>query len=114
MIRYHNIYVVYTKEAETADQYIERTVHSLGRQYQVTVATSDGLEQIIIMGQGAQRLSAAGLKEEIQRTRGEVMQEWHRRRQSSRNYLFDSMTREMTELMEEVRLGKKSMDGKKE
>lgn len=42
------------------------------------------------------------------------MQEWHRRRQSSRNYLFDSMTREMTELMEEVRLGKKSMDGKKE
>ena len=114
VVRYHNIYVVYTKEAETADQYIERTVHSLGRQYQVTVATSDGLEQIIIMGQGAQRMSAAGLKEEIQRTKGEVMQEWHRRRQSSRNYLFDSMPREMTELMEEVRLGKKSMDGKKE
>ena len=90
------------------------TVHSLGRQYQVTVATSDGLEHIIIMGQGAQRMSAAGLKEEIQRTKGEVMQEWHRRRQSSRNYLFDSMPREMTELMEEVRLGKKSMDGKKE
>ena len=51
--RYHNIHVVYTKEAETADQYIERTVHKIGRKHNVTVATSDGLEQIIIMGQGA-------------------------------------------------------------
>ena len=49
--KYHNIHVVYTKEAETADQYIEKTVHRIGRQYQVTVATSDGLEQVIIMGQ---------------------------------------------------------------
>ena len=51
VLTYHNIYVVYTKEAETADQYIEKTVHRIGRQYQVTVATSDGLEQVIIMGQ---------------------------------------------------------------
>lgn len=62
VLTYHNIYVVYTKEAETADQYIEKTVHRIGRQYQVTVATSDGLEQVIIMGQGAHRISAQGLK----------------------------------------------------
>ena len=49
--KYHNIYVVYTKEAETADQYIEKTVHEIGRKYHVTVATSDALEQVIIMGQ---------------------------------------------------------------
>ncbi len=53
--KYHNIYVVYTKEAETADQYIEKTVHEIGRKYHVTVATSDALEQVIIMGQGAAR-----------------------------------------------------------
>lgn len=49
---YHNIHVVYTKEAETADQYIEKTVHEIGRKYRVTVATSDQLEQVIILGQG--------------------------------------------------------------
>ena len=65
MITYHNIHVVYTKEAETADQYIEKTVHKIGRENQVTVATSDGLEQIIIMGQGAHRMSARGLRDEI-------------------------------------------------
>lgn len=57
--KYHNIHVVYTKEAETADMFIEKTVHAIGRKYQVTVATSDGLEQVIIMGQGGKRLSAA-------------------------------------------------------
>ena len=51
--KYHNIYVVYTKEAETADQYIEKTTHEIGRKYKVTVATSDALEQVIVMGQGA-------------------------------------------------------------
>lgn len=51
VIKYHNIYVVYTKEAETADQYIEKTVQDIGRQYHVTVATSDALEQMIILGQ---------------------------------------------------------------
>ena len=54
--KYHNIHVVYTKEAETADMFIEKTVHAIGRKYQVTVATSDGLEQVIIMGQGGKRL----------------------------------------------------------
>lgn len=64
---YHNIHVVYTKEAETADQYIEKVTHDIGRKHHVTVATSDALEQLIIMGQGAVRISAKGLKEEIDR-----------------------------------------------
>ena len=63
--KYHNIYVVYTKEAETADQYIEKTVHEIGRKYHVTVATSDAMEQVIILGQGASRMSAKNLLDEI-------------------------------------------------
>ena len=105
IIPYHNIYVVYTKEAETADQYIEKTVHRNGRQYQVTVATSDGLEQVIIMGQGAHRISAQGLKKEIEDTEKTAREEWHQRRQSSKTYLFDHMSEEMQEQMEKIRLG---------
>ena len=105
IITYHNIYVVYTKEAETADQYIEKTVHRIGRQYQVTVATSDGLEQVIIMGQSAHRISAQGLKKEIEDTEKTAREEWHQRRQSSKTYLFDHMSEEMQEQMEKIRLG---------
>ena len=65
ILKYHNIYVVYTKEAETADQYIEKTVHKIGKKYQVTVATSDALEQMIIWGDGAMRLSALGFREAV-------------------------------------------------
>lgn len=62
---YHNIHVVFTKEAETADQYIEKFAHENGRKYRITVATSDGLEQIIIRGQGCALLSSRELREEI-------------------------------------------------
>ena len=72
VMKYHNIYIVYTKEAETADQYIEKTVRRIAKDAAVTVATSDGLEQVIILGQGANRMSAPGLKEEIERTLAEV------------------------------------------
>lgn len=61
-----NIFVVYTKEAETADRYIERTVHQMASKYQITVATSDGLEQMIIWGDGASRMSATGLKADLE------------------------------------------------
>ncbi len=61
----HNIYIVYTKEAETADQYIERLVNTISGEYDVTVATSDMVEQVIIMGKGAKKLSAEGLKAEV-------------------------------------------------
>ena len=107
IIPYHNIYVVYTKEAETADQFIEKTVHKIGRQNHVTVATSDGLEQIIIMGQGAHRISARGLQKEIEDTEKAARQEWHQRRQSSKNYLFDNMSEELQAEMEKIRLGEK-------
>lgn len=65
--KHGNIHVVYTKEAETADMYIEKTTHEHGRKYKVTVASSDGLEQLIIMGQGALRMSSRGLREEVER-----------------------------------------------
>ncbi len=65
--KHGNIHVVYTKEAETADMYIEKTTHELGRKYKVMVASSDGLEQLIIMGQGALRMSSRGLREEVER-----------------------------------------------
>lgn len=64
--KYHNIYVVYTKEAETADQYIEKTVHEIGKKHRVTVATSDALEQMIIWGDGAVRLSARGFRDAVE------------------------------------------------
>lgn len=105
VIPYHNIYVVYTKEAETADQYIEKTVHRIGRQYQVTVATSDGLEQMIILGQGANRLSAQGLKKEIEDAEKNGKQEWRSRRQSSKNYLFDNVSEELSAHLEKIRMG---------
>ena len=104
-LKYHNIYVVYTKEAETADQYIEKTVHKIGRQHKVTVATSDGLEQIIILGQGAQRMSAKGLQKEIQDSEELLRQEWHQHRQSSRSYLFDNVSQELADYVKQVRLG---------
>lgn len=107
VIRYHNIHVVYTKEAETADQYIEKTVHKIGRQYQVTVATSDRLEQIIILGQGAHRISAMGLKEEIELASQELRQDWKTRRQSSKNYLFDNASEEVADYVQNIRLGEK-------
>ncbi len=72
VLTYHNIHVVYTKEAETADQYIEKTVHEIADKYHVTVATSDALEQMIIWGAGATRLSAKGLFEEIERVGKEM------------------------------------------
>ena len=70
---YHNIHVVYTREAETADQYIEKVTHEMSRKnHRVRVATSDGLEQIIIMGAGAIRVSARELYEEIQAAEKEM------------------------------------------
>lgn len=70
--RYHNIHVVYTKEAETADMYIEKVTHEIARNHDVTVATSDGLEQVIILGAGAMRLSADGLQQEIARMEEQI------------------------------------------
>ncbi len=63
--KYHNISVVYTKEAETADMYIEKVTQSIGRKHRVKVATSDNLQQMIILGHGATRVSARAFKQEV-------------------------------------------------
>ena len=70
--RYHNIYIFYTREAETADMYIEKTTYQLAKQRRVRVVTSDGAEQLIILGHGALRVSARSFREEVERTNGEI------------------------------------------
>ncbi|MCI8670340.1 MAG: GTP-binding protein [Lachnospiraceae bacterium] len=87
--RYHNIEVVFTKEAETADQYIEKLAHNFGRKYRVTVATSDGLEQIIIMGQGCSLLSSRELKLEVERLNQQIREEYLEKQEKNHNYLLD-------------------------
>lgn len=93
--KYHNIHVVYTREAETADQYIEKTVHRIGKKYQVTVATSDALEQVIIWGQGAARMSAQELRREVERHNRQQLQEWQEQQPEGRNFAMEEKLREM-------------------
>ncbi len=107
--RYHNIHVVFTKEAETADQYIEKVVHEIGRKRHVTVVTSDGVEQVITTSQGAHLISAREFREEIAFTERQIREEWDRHRESDRNYLFDHMDENLVRHMEEVRLGRKNL-----
>ena len=102
---YHNIHVVYTKEAETADQYIEKTVHEIGRKYRVTVATSDQLEQVIILGQGGQRMSARELLEDVIEVSHQIRETARQKRSSDKNYLFDHLDEETAARMERIRLG---------
>ena len=70
--QYHNIHVVYTKEAETADMFIERVTHEIGKSRRVRVATSDGMEQVIILGHGALRVSARMFHEEVQNVEKQI------------------------------------------
>lgn len=107
--KYHNIYVVYTKEAETADQYIEKIVHEIGRKYHVTVATSDNVEQVVTLGQGGKLLSARELRTEVEEVQRQIREEYLNRPQKGKNYLFDYLDEEISGQMEEVRLGKKEV-----
>lgn len=106
--QYHNIHVVYTKEAETADQYIEKVAHEIGRKYEVTVATSDGTEQVIIRGQGCHLLSAKELHTEIVLAQKELRENHMEKAESTKNYLFHYLDGETAKEMEEVRLGKEN------
>ena len=110
---YHNIHVVYTKEAETADQYIEKLVHQIGKKYDVTVATSDKLEQVIILGQGAKRLSAKDFKEEVERMNQQIRTDYLEKQEKSHNYLFDHLDEDLANYVEEMRIGKKEWKEKK-
>ena len=106
---YHNIHVVYTKEAETADQYIEKTVHEIGRKYRVTVATSDQLEQVIILGQGGQRMSARELLEDVIEVSHQIRETARQKSSSEKNYLFDNLDEETATRMERIRLGEEEV-----
>lgn len=106
--KYHNIYVVYTREAETADQYIEKTVHEMGKKHHVTVATSDGLEQVIILGQGGTRLSALGLKSLIENAGKEIREVCASPRDSGKVYLFHEASEHTKAQLEQVRLDQKT------
>lgn len=100
---YHNIYVVFTKEAETADHYIERTVNQLPKSYKVRVATSDGLEQLIIMGEGAIRMSARELKQEVHSVEKTIRERYIENRPPKNNLLMDNLDPETREWMEKMR-----------
>ena len=102
VLDYHNIHVVYTKEAETADQYIEKFTHENGAKYDITVATSDGLEQIIIRGQGCRLLSARDLKEEIRLASERLRGDYLENQRTQKNYLLDSLSEEQKKQLAEM------------
>ena len=110
VLKYHNIYVVYTKEAETADQYIEKTVHDISKKYHVRVATSDMMEQMIIMGAGAHRISAKELREEIIMVNREMQEEHMEQTKKTSAYLFDGLPEHLADFMDDVRLGRREFD----
>ena len=105
-MRYHNIDVVYTKEAETADQYIEKVSHDISKKYRVRVATSDGLEQLIIMGAGATRVSAREFEREVMEA-GEELRKTYLEQTGQpaggKNYLLEGAPEEVLAYMESIR-----------
>ena len=109
VMRYHNIHVVYTKQAETADQYIEKVVHSIAKKYHVTVVTSDGVEQVVTLGQGGTLISSREFEVEMEIVKRQIREEAEQRRERGKNYLFDHLDKELADTMEEVRLGKKEL-----
>lgn len=99
---HQNIHVVFTQEAETADQYIERFSHENAKRYEITVATSDGLEQIIIRGSGSRLLSARDLREDIARLSGEMQETMGRKREDDRTFLLDHVSPEVAAHLKKV------------
>lgn len=104
VIHYHNIDIVFTKEAQTADQFIEAVSWQMARDYQIRVATSDGLEQMIILAQGASRMSARELQKEIELANKDIKEIYEKKKDKSRNRLMDNLSPEMAELLEKMRL----------
>lgn len=92
--QYHDIRIVYTKEAETADRYIEKAVHRMASEFDITVATSDGAEQVIIWGAGAKRMSARELEEEIERTNRQIREEYLTQDAGGRNRPFEQLLKQ--------------------
>lgn len=95
--------IVYTKEAETADNYIEKITNDLTKNYNVKVATSDRLEQIIIMGKGAIRVSATELKADVKHTAKKISKKIEEIKPIKNNMLFDNLDPETAKWFEEMR-----------
>ena len=106
VIHYNNIDIVYTKEAVTADQFIEAVSQQMARDYRIRVATSDGLEQMIILAKGASRITARELRREIKDAEREIKAVYEAKSTGKRNLLMDNLPPEMAEIMEKMRLGK--------
>ncbi len=102
VIDYYNIHMVYTKEAQTADQYIEKFAYDNKKKYNITVATSDGLQQIIIRGAGACLLSARELKADIDRANIRLKQQHQEAQEGSRNYLINALSPEAKQQMKKL------------
>ena len=102
-MEYGNLHVVYTREAETADAYIEKTVHALAGSMDVTVATSDALEQMIILGEGARRMSARELLEEMRLAKEEVRRTFTDRKPAIRKGLLEDLSGETAGLLEKLK-----------
>jgi predicted RNA-binding protein with PIN domain len=103
---YHNITVVFTREAETADHYIERAAHKLARRDKVTVATSDALEQIIIIGQGARRISASDLWQQIEQAKDHIQKKYLQNDPIKKNPISNLLDEKTARLLDEMRYGK--------
>ena len=100
MLDYDTVHVVYTREAQTADHFIEKFAHDNQEKYDITVATSDGLQQIIIRGAGCAILSARELKEVIDRANERVLRDYQDKQTADRNYLKDALSAEAKQQME--------------
>ena len=100
VLDYHNIHVVYTRKAQTADQYIERFAHDNQRKYDITVATSDHLQQVIIRGAGCAIWSANDLLEELIRTNEGVLRTFRENQIPKRDSLKDKLSDETRQRME--------------
>lgn len=101
-VKYDNILVVYTKEGQTADHYIEKFVHDHHEQYHVTVATSDGLEQMMVRGKGGMVLSARELQEEIERSNERLMEEYEGKRTTVSSTVMDAIPLDTKKKLEEI------------
>lgn len=102
---HHNIYVVYTKEAQTADQYIEKFAFEHKKDYNITVATSDALQQVITRGAGTALLSARELREVVLSTLEQTKSSLKKRQGITRTSLDKSLSQEVKEQLKELQNG---------
>ena len=102
MIDYGNVFVVFTGEAQTADHFIEKFAHRHQKKYDITVATSDGLQQIIIRGAGCTVLSARELWEEVAGAGKRIMEMYNEKHRSIRNYIGDVLSDETKQQIDDI------------